>query len=62
VKLEDFKPLSILNLSRPLHVILLDYINVKDPGTFFDIFVKFEDFDLIVVNTNKYIEEYFNQY
>jgi hypothetical protein len=58
VKLEDFEPLSILNPPCPLHALLLDYTNVKDPRTFFDIFVKFKDFELIIANTNKYIEGY----
>jgi hypothetical protein len=61
-KLEDFEPLSMPDPPRPLRAILPDYTDVKDPGTFFDMFVKFEDFELIVANTNKYTEEYASRY
>jgi hypothetical protein len=58
VKLKDFKPLEMLNLPRLLCSILLDFTNINDLGTFFNIFMKIEDLKLIITNINKYIEAY----
>jgi hypothetical protein len=44
----------------PLRAFIPDYANVKDPRTFFNIFIKFKDFKLIIVNINKYIKGYSN--
>jgi hypothetical protein len=62
VKLKDFKPLEMLNLPRLLRSILLDFINVNNLRTFFNIFMKIEDLKLIITNINKYIEAYTSRY
>jgi hypothetical protein len=46
------------NPTCPLHAILPDSINVKDPRSFFNIFLRFEDLELIVASTNKYVKVY----
>jgi hypothetical protein len=61
-KLEDFEPLNIPDPPRPLRPILPDSANINDLGSFFDMFVKIEDLELIMRNTNKYAEAYASRY
>jgi hypothetical protein len=42
------------NPPYPMRTHLLDSANIKDPRSFFDIFVNDDDFEEIVTNTNKY--------
>ena len=41
-----------------LYSILLDFININNLETFFNIFMKIKDLELIIANINKYIEAY----
>jgi hypothetical protein len=61
-KLEDFKPLNMPNPPRPLRPILPDSTNINNLGSFFDMFVKIEDLELIVRNINKYTKAYISRY
>ena len=52
-------------MQEPLRLIrayLPDSCVVKDPASFFKVFLRDEDFDLIVTNTNKYTVEYLTLY
>ena len=53
-KLDEYEPLEMLNPPRLIHTHLPDSANIKDLASFFEIFVKDKDFDIIVTNTNKY--------
>jgi hypothetical protein len=46
------------NLPCLLYSILLDFTNINDLETFFNIFMKIKDLELIIANINKYIEAY----
>lgn len=61
-KLEEFTPLIMPNSPRPLRSHLPDSANIKDPPSFFDLFLKDDDFNEIVTNTNKYAEDYTGKY
>jgi hypothetical protein len=61
-KLDEYKPLEMPNPPRLLRTYLPDSANIKDPASFFEIFVKDEDFDMIMANTNKYAEQYSVRY
>ena len=50
------------NPPRLLHSHLPDSANVKDPLSFFDLFLKDDDFNEIIMNTNKYAEDYTRKY
>jgi hypothetical protein len=56
--LEAFRPIKLLDLLRPMRAYLLDSCIVKDPISFFEMFLRDEDYDLIITNTNKYAIEY----
>ena len=47
---------------RLLRSVLPDSANINDLGTFFDMFMKIEDLELIVANINKYTEAYTGRY
>jgi hypothetical protein len=61
-KLDEYKPLKMSNPPRPICTHLPDSADIKDPGSFFDIFVNDNDFEEIVTNTNKYTEQYSVRY
>jgi hypothetical protein len=61
-KLEDFKPLEMPDPPRLLYSVLPDSADVNNLGTFFNIFVKIEDLELIIANINKYMEAYTSRY
>jgi hypothetical protein len=56
--LEAFQPMKVSDPSRQMRAHLLDSCIVKDPASFFEIFLRDEDYDLIITNTNKYAIEY----
>ena len=55
-KLEEYEPLDMPDPSRPMCTHLPDSAVIDNPRSFFDIFLKDDDFDIITVNTNKYTE------
>jgi hypothetical protein len=57
-KLDEYEPLEMPDPPRLMRTHLPDFANIKDPASFFEIFVKDEDFDMIVANTNKYAKQY----
>jgi hypothetical protein len=61
-KLEDFQPLNMPDPPRPLRAILPEYADVTNPRSFFNMFVKIEDLELIVANINKYAKAYPGRY
>ena len=60
--LEAFRLIKLPDLPRPMRAHLPDSYIVKDPASFFEIFLRDEDYDLIITNTNKYIIEYLTLY
>ena len=62
VKLDEYEPLDMPDPSCPMRSHLPDSAKVEDPGSFFDMFLKDEDFDMITANTNKYAEQYLTRY
>jgi len=56
--LEQFTPLDMPDPPRPLRAFLPDSAKVNNPGSFFDLFLKDDDFEMIATNTNKYAEAY----
>jgi hypothetical protein len=56
--LEQFTPLDMPDPPRPLRACLPDSAKVNDPASFFDLFLKDDDFEMIATNTNKYAEAY----
>ena len=61
-KLEDFLPIDMPNPPCLLCSHLPDSADIKDPIIFFEIFLKDDDFEMIVMNTNKYAESYAGRY
>jgi Transposase IS4 len=61
-KLEEFSPINMPNPPRPMRSHLSNSADVKDPASFFDMFLKDDDFDMIAMNTNKYAESYAGRY
>jgi hypothetical protein len=61
-KLNEYKPLEMPDPPRLIRTHLLNFTNIKDLASFFEMFMKDEDFDVIVANTNKYIEQYLIRY
>jgi len=55
-KLDKYKPLEIPDPPRLIRTYLPDSANVKDPGSFFNIFLKDDDFNEIIININRYTE------
>jgi hypothetical protein len=47
---------------HPLRAILPEYADVTNPRSFFDMFVKIEDLELIMANINKYAKAYPRRY
>jgi hypothetical protein len=60
--LEAFRPIKLLDLPRLIRAYLPDSCVVKDPVSFFEMFLRDEDYDLIITNTNKYTIEYLTLY
>ena len=60
--LEAFRPIKLLNLLRLIRAYLLDSYVVKDLASFFEIFLRDEDYNLIITNTNKYTIKYLTLY
>jgi len=60
--LEEFTPIKMPNPLRPIRANLPDSCKVNDPISFFELFLRDKDFDLIVCNTNKYSKEYLTLY
>jgi hypothetical protein len=60
--LEAFRPIKLLDLPRLIRAYLPDSCIVKDPISFFEMFLRDEDYDLIITNINKYIIEYLTLY
>jgi hypothetical protein len=60
--LEAFRPIKLLDLPRLIRAHLLDSCVVKDLASFFEMFLRDEDYDLIITNTNKYAIEYLTLY
>jgi hypothetical protein len=56
--LEVFRLIKLLDLPRPIRAYLPDSCIVKDPISFFEMFLRDEDYNLIITNTNKYTIEY----
>jgi hypothetical protein len=56
--LEAFWPMKLPDLPRLIRAYLLDLYIVKDPVSFFKMFLRDEDYDLIIININKYAIEY----
>jgi hypothetical protein len=46
----------------PLRSILPNSANIQDLGSFFNMFMKIEDLELIIRNINKYAEAYAKRY
>lgn len=55
-KLDEYEQLDMPNPPRLIRTHLPDSANINNPRSFFDLFVKGDDFDDIVMNTNKYTE------
>jgi hypothetical protein len=53
---QQYEPLEMPDPPRLRCTYLPDFANIKDLTSFFEMFVKDKDFDVIVANTNKYIE------
>jgi len=53
-KLEAFQPLNMPVSSRLMRAHLPDSCIVKDLASFFEVFLREEDYDLLATNTNKY--------
>jgi hypothetical protein len=51
---DEFKPIDIPNPPRPLRARLTNNYDIKRPETFFFIFIRDEQFDLLAQNTNTY--------
>ncbi len=62
IVLEEFIPIEMPNPLRLIRANLLDSYKVDDPTSFFELFLRDEDFDLIIRNTNKYSKEYLTLY
>jgi hypothetical protein len=60
--LEVFRLIKLLDLPRPIRAYLPDSCIVKDPISFFEMFLRDEDYNLIITNTNKYTIEYLTLY
>jgi hypothetical protein len=60
--LEVFRPIKLLDLPRLIRAYLLDSCIVKDSISFFEMFLRDEDYNLIITNTNKYTIEYLTLY
>jgi O-glycosyl hydrolase len=60
--LEAFRPIKLPDLPRLIRAHLPDLYIVKDPISFFEIFLHNEDYNLIITNTNKYTIEYLTLY
>ena len=60
--LEAFRPIKLPDLPRPIRAHLLDSCVVKDLASFFEMFLRDEDYNLIITNTNKYAIEYLMLY
>jgi hypothetical protein len=60
--LEAFRPIKLPDLPRLIRAYLPDSCIVKDPISFFEIFLRNEDYNLIITNTNKYTIEYLTLY
>ena len=54
IKLEAFQPLNILVSPRLIRAHLPDLCIVKDLASFFEVFLREEDYNLLATNTNKY--------
>jgi hypothetical protein len=50
------------NPPRLLRSYLPDSANIKDPLSFFNLFLKDDDFNKIIMNTNKYTKDYTRKY
>jgi hypothetical protein len=60
--LEAFRLIKLLDLPRLIRAYLLDSCVVKDLASFFEMFLRNEDYNFIITNTNKYIIEYLTLY
>ena len=61
-KLNEYEPLDMPDPPRPMRSHLPDSAKVEDPRSFFDMFLKDKDFNIITTNTNKYTEQYSTRY
>jgi hypothetical protein len=60
--LEAFRPIKLPDLLRLIRAYLPDSYIVKDLISFFEMFLRDEDYNLIITNINKYIIEYLMLY
>jgi len=60
--LEAFRPIKLLDLLCLIRAHLLDLCVVKDLASFFEMFLRDEDYNLIITNTNKYAIKYLTLY
>ena len=60
--LVDFTPIKMPDLLRLVRAYLLDSYNIDNLASFFELFLRDEDFELIITNTNKYTLEYPTHY
>jgi len=60
--LEAFRLIKLLDLLRLIRAYLLDLCVVKDLASFFEMFLRDEDYNFIITNTNKYAIKYLTLY
>ena len=60
--LEAFRLIKLLDLLRLIRAHLPDSCIVKDLASFFEMFLRDEDYNLIITNTNKYTIKYLTLY
>ena len=60
--LEAFRPIKLLDPPRLIRAYLPDLYIVKDLVSFFEMFLRDEDYNLIITNTNKYAIKYLTLY
>ena len=60
--LEAFRPIKLLDLLRLIRAHLPDSCVIKDLASFFEMFLRDEDYNFIITNTNKYAIKYLTLY
>jgi len=60
--LEAFRPIKLLDLLRLIRAHLPDSCVIKDLASFFEMFLRDGDYNLIITNTNKYTIKYLTLY
>jgi hypothetical protein len=60
--LKVFRPIKLLDLLCLIRAHLPDLYIIKDPASFFEMFLRDEDYNLIITNINKYVIKYLMLY